>query len=133
VVERRDGTLGKQLCGRNKKMLAQKVSAVANSLASLKPAAVVMWDHEANSPLTPACVMAGIHKVHGFVDGGGAAVRARRESVQEVNKEPAGKARAQSKGESAEHQRAARVRQSLVTSKEGRRLRAGLPRPRARN
>jgi hypothetical protein len=48
----------------------QKVS-VTNSLASLKPAAAAMWDHEANSPLTPSDVIAGSHKVYGFVDGGG--------------------------------------------------------------
>ena len=30
-----------------------------------------MWDHEANSPLTPSCVVAGSNKVYGFVDGGG--------------------------------------------------------------
>ena len=47
-----------------------KVS-VTNSLASLKPAAAAMWDHEANSPLTPSCVVAGSYKVYGFVDGGG--------------------------------------------------------------
>jgi hypothetical protein len=48
----------------------RKVS-VTNSLASLKPAAAAMWDHEANSPVTPSCVVAGSHKVYGFVDGGG--------------------------------------------------------------
>jgi hypothetical protein len=48
----------------------RKVS-VTNSLASLKPAAAAMWDHEANSPLTPSCVVAASTKVYGFVDGGG--------------------------------------------------------------
>jgi hypothetical protein len=48
----------------------RKVS-VTNSLASLKPAAAAMWDHEANSPLTPSCVVAGSGKVYSFVDGGG--------------------------------------------------------------
>ena len=37
---------------------AGKKVSVTNSLASLKPAAAAMWDHEANSPLTPSCVVA---------------------------------------------------------------------------
>jgi hypothetical protein len=50
---------------------AGKKVSVTNSLASLKPVAAAMWDHEANSPLTPSCVVAGSTKVFGFVDGGG--------------------------------------------------------------
>jgi hypothetical protein len=48
----------------------RKVS-VTNSLASLKPAAAAMWDHEANGPLTPSDVVAASYTVYGFVDGGG--------------------------------------------------------------
>jgi hypothetical protein len=50
---------------------ANRKVSVTNSLASLKPAAATMWDHEANSPLTPSCVVARSTKVYGFVDGGG--------------------------------------------------------------
>jgi hypothetical protein len=57
--------------GYNCPCCAGKKVSVTNSLASLKPAAAAMWDHEANSPLTPSCVVAGSTKVYGFVDGGG--------------------------------------------------------------
>jgi hypothetical protein len=50
---------------------AGKNVSVTNSLASLKPAAAAMWDHEANGPLTPSDVVAASWKVYGFVDGGG--------------------------------------------------------------
>ena len=57
--------------GRGCPCCANRKASVTNSLASLKPAAAAMWDHEANSPLTPSCVVAGSTKVYGFVDGGG--------------------------------------------------------------
>ena len=52
---------------------ANRKVSVTNSLASLKPAAAAMWDYEANSPLTPSCVVAGSTKKYGFVDARGRA------------------------------------------------------------
>ena len=47
---------------------ANRKVSVTNSLASLKPEAAAQWDHDANSPLTPACVTASTGRVFHFVD-----------------------------------------------------------------
>jgi hypothetical protein len=50
---------------------ANRKPSITNSLEGLKPAAAAMWDHEANSPLTPSDVIAGSAKVYAFVDAEG--------------------------------------------------------------
>jgi hypothetical protein len=65
------GTRGGTRSGTGCPCCSGRKASVTNSLASLKPAAAAMWDHEANSPLTPSCVVAGSTKVYAFVDGGG--------------------------------------------------------------